>query len=304
MNSCVCGEEGGRPFDVSEHYFGLGHEFTYLECDHCGSVRIETIPSSLGAFYPDNYYSFSEAKTGWRVGLQRAAMLFAVSTPWPRLPWIHFSWASVVQSIGISRSDRLLDVGSGAYGMAARLRDVGHRNALGVDPFVSHDIHDRYGLATRKAHLSDIDGEWDLITFNHSLEHVPDPVKELRLAKSFLSREGRIVVRLPLASYAYKEYGRYYYGLDAPRHLFLPTEKGFRELAYRAGLSVSKVTYDSHYMQFFHSENYRQGITLVSAESRYWELITRRERRRLMNRACQLNRINQGDQAIFFLSPA
>jgi SAM-dependent methyltransferase len=302
MAKCICGVDGGLPFTVSERQFGLGSEFTYLACAACGSLRIKGIPPDLGRYYPQNYYSFAKIDGGWRDHLQPVAMRFALRFATPRLPWLHFPWASIVQRIGISRSERVLDVGSGVDGMAAKLRACEYRKVLGIDPFIERDVHDEYGVAVKKAYLSEVDGAWDLIVFNHSLEHVPDPIKELSAAKLLLSPNGRIVVRIPIVAWAYREYGSFWYGLDAPRHLFIPTEHGFGLLVERVGMHVAKVVYDSTYLQFWCSENYQKGINLVSIGPHYWELITRSERRRMARRAARLNQLHEGDQAIFFLT--
>ena len=302
MTNCICGTSSGRPFAVSEHHFGLGDQFTYLECETCGSLRIQTIPPDLVRFYPRNYYSFCDSDRGWRDGLQPAAMRFALQFAVPALPWVYFPWASIVQKMDISRADRVLDVGSGVNGMTVNLRAAGHQKALGIDPFVPYEVQDGYGLAVRKAHLSEMDGPWDIIAFNHSLEHVMDPSQELRIAKSLLSPNGRIIVRTPVAAWACREYGSCWYQLDAPRHLLIPTERGFRLLATRIGMRVTKVIYDSNYMQFWHSENYRKGISLVSGSPHYWGVRMRSQRFRMTRRAARLNRSNEGDQAAFFLT--
>jgi hypothetical protein len=181
---------------------------------------------------------------------------------------------------------------------------AGHRKTLGVDPFIGADVVDKSGTYIQKAFLRDIPGQWDVITFNHSLEHVCNPLEELNNAKRLLADRGRIVVRIPVVAYAYREYGENWYQIDAPRHLFVPTETGFRILCHQAGLSVVKIVYDSDYLQFWQSENYRSGKMMAKLGSpEYWGGITRSERRKLNRRAEELNQAHEGDQAMFVLTP-
>ena len=304
MTICICGAGGGKPFTVAERMLGLGDEFTYLECPECGSLRIGAVPMDLGRYYPSNYYSFAPPAGGLRTLAKNAAMTLALSALYPDVSELRFPWARVVQRLGITRGDRVLDVGSGANGMATQLRAAGHRLALGIDPFIAADVRDENGIAVRKAFLAEMEPAWDLIAFNHSLEHVPDPLKDLSTAAKLLASGGRIVVRIPVAAYAWREYGPFWFQIDAPRHLFVPTERGFNRLAPRCGLQVTRVVYDSEYKQFWHSEQYRRGLSLVAVAAHHRELITRSQRRQMIRRARELNRSGQGDQAAFFLGAA
>jgi SAM-dependent methyltransferase len=300
--ACVCGKSEARSFVAVERQLGLGDEFEYLECASCGSLRIATIPANLSRYYPSDYYSF-RSTLPWRERLQPLALAVGLWFPFIRLSRVHFHLPTAAQAIGFSRRDRVLDVGSGIHGMSAQLRAIGFRNAMGLDPFVAEDIKDKHGLAVKKAFLSEITEHWDKITFNHSLEHVPDPLADLRTANSLLAPGGQIVVRIPVAAWAYAEYGPNWAQLDAPRHLFVPSERGFRALAERAGMRVTRVLYDSADMQFWGSEAYRRNESLMKAQANFWQHHSRRDRNRMLRRADELNRKGEGDQAAFFLAP-
>ena len=301
MRDCFCGESEARSSKVAERHFGVGEEFEYLECANCGSIRIATVPADLSRYYPPDYYSL-RSTLSWRDRLQPIALALSLMLPFVRISRTHFPLPSAVKDIGFSRRARILDVGSGAHGMAAQLRAVGFRHAMGLDPFVVADIKDKHGIAVKKSFLSEMTEEWDQIVFNHSLEHVPDPVAELSKAKSLLSPGGRIVVRIPVVSWAYSEFGPCWFQLDSPRHLFVPTERGFRILAERVGLRVTKVLYDSIDAQFWVSEAYRRNESFVTAEATFWNRYSRSDRKRMQRRADDLNRKGEGDQAVFFCS--
>lgn len=224
----------------------------------------------------------------------------------PRLPKIHFHWASVVQAARIRRTEEVLDVGSGVQGMAVALWQAGHRRVVGIDPFIEKDIREPdFGIILKK-HLSDVSELQDVVAFNHSLEHVEDPLAELARARGLLRPRdsSRVVVAIPVVAEAYRKYKNFWVRLEAPRHLFIPTRLGFERLALRAGLRVSAAVYDSDYTQFWQSELYQEGRPEVPLGGElYWTLITRAERRRLGRRARRLNRAREGDSAIFVLRP-
>src|SRR6185369_3591426 len=107
--------------------------------------------------------------------------------------------------------------------------------------------------------------------FNHSFEHMEEPVKALVLARERLAPHGAVVLRTPVAGRAaWREYGVDWVQLDAPRHFFLPTEDGMRGLARAAGFKVERVLYDSTGLQFWGSEQYRRGIALVDKAQAGW----------------------------------
>jgi hypothetical protein len=87
-----------------------------------------------------------------------------------------------------------------------------------------------------------------------------------------------------------------WYGVDAPRHVFVHTDAGLRVLAGRAGLAVTGVFYDSSEAQFVATETYRRGPGGPP--------VSDAEVREFRRRAEELNRSGQGDQAGFFLRRA
>lgn len=99
------------------------------------------------------------------------------------------------------RSGRLLDVGCGAGQLIEVARERGW-DATGIEP---SQAAARY--ATSEVGLDVICGylteesfpakSFDAITINHSLEHMPDPLTTLRIARAFLKDDGRLVVGVP-----------------------------------------------------------------------------------------------------------
>ncbi len=174
----------------------------------------------------------------------------------------------------------------------------------GVDPFLSETTTTRHGALLRKGYLDDVPDRFDLVMFHHSLEHVPDPLSELRAAADRLERGGRCLVRIPTpSSEAWDEYGADWVQLDAPRHLTLISRQGMAILANAAGLTIEATEDDSEGWSFLASALYRRGVPLKDQKDRsVWfspEEIAAAERH-----AKKVNQDGRGDQTAFVLRRA
>jgi SAM-dependent methyltransferase len=197
---------------------------------------------------------------------------------------------------------QILDVGCGAGRLVLDLRAAGFR-ATGIDRFAP-EISDSMGLAVRQGELQDVSEQFDCVMFNHSLEHIADQVETLRMALSKVRANGSCIVRIPIAGWAWKEYGTDWVHLDAPRHLCVHTERSFRLAAGQAGFAVSETVYDSNDFLFWGSELYRRNVPLEDARYRLSDYFSKDCMKKFRRRALELNRQGQGDQAMFFLRRA
>jgi SAM-dependent methyltransferase len=103
---------------------------------------------------------------------------------------------------------------------------------------------------------------------HHSLEHMFEPKKVLQQAQKILRPGGRLLVRIPvMGNYGWKKYGTYWCGLDAPRHIFIPTEKALRLMLPVVGFQIEQFIYDSTDYVIWSSEQYKMGIPLHDPKS-------------------------------------
>jgi predicted SAM-dependent methyltransferase len=142
--------------------------------------------------------------------------------------------------------------------------------------------------------------------FNHSLEHVFEPARSLLGAAKVLKANGSLVVRIPVVNYAWDYYREYWVGLDAPRHLAIPTERGMQRLAQRCGFRIGAVRYDSDESQFEVSERYQRGQTIAGQSFSHPAVMIGRKVLNIprMIRAERLNATGRGDRAAFVLKSA
>lgn len=306
----VCGSLG--PFKqhlAREMLFGTREEFEYVECTSCGSLQIREIPdaSVLTRHYPDTYYSFNANATGPRLWLytQRDRHLIGRWSPVGRFVdrYRQDTTLPLLVEAGIRPTDRILDVGCGRGHLLDRLARLGFEKASGADPFIAEDLQTPAGVRIQKSMLEQVEGEFDVVMFHHSLEHVPDPTADLASARARLRPGGLCIVRLPTTdSDGWSRHGVHWSSLDPPRHLVLPSREGMKSMANRAGLDYVDTIDDSYGGQYLISELYARDISASDPEAN--TTFGKSDHQRFAELADVSNRTSRGDQAMFvFRSP-
>jgi SAM-dependent methyltransferase len=83
--------------------------------------------------------------------------------------------------------------------------------------------------------------KFDLITANHVIEHVPDPIRTLSVMRELLAPGGLIWIGVPNAAYPIaKALKGYWHSNDLPLHLMQFSPSSISEAGRRAGLRVRK----------------------------------------------------------------
>jgi len=313
----LCGSAGPhRTIEVREMMFGTQEPFAYYLCAECETLQLVDLleGDDLMRHYPPSYHSRNAGPAGilrWAITQQDHFKLRTggrlvgalVTRPLPDGIIRTLTGGDVVNmfaQLAISRDARILDVGCGAGALLDRLARVGFTNLFGVDPFIAADGQTPFGVPLMKRDLSEVMEQFDLIMLNHSLEHVPDPIATLKIAREKLAVEGVCLARVPTtSSEAWDTYRADWVQIDAPRHTVIHSRRGMELGAQRAGLRVEQTFDDSNLGQFMGSEAYRRGVAVTDPRilrmfgpKRIWEW---------EKRAVQLNRVSRGDQTGFVL---
>ncbi len=289
--------------------FRSREEFLYDRCSACDSLQIARIPDDeeLSRHYPSNYYSISVEARG-KKGLRRALkayltaerdradfgrsllvgrLLIAIK-PEPTMVWI-------VREAGVRPDQAILDVGSGSGELLDRLARLGFRRLSGCDPFLAADVTTGEGVPLRKCGLDEMDGPFDVILFNQSFEHLPDPQAALRTARGKLSPNGLCIIRIPTPdSDAFAQYGTNWAQWDAPRHLTLMSRKGFSILAADCGFTLRAITDVGYAWSLMSSELYARGDHTGPGEG-YSAHFSRREMASFRRKSMAANAAGRGD---------
>jgi SAM-dependent methyltransferase len=281
----ICGSATGVTHHAREMMFGRREPFTYFECHGCGCVQLADPPADLAPYYPPNYLNHESHNIrldnspsgvrGWVADRRNEAQLLGRGGPWRALaalrprPDIRPLPAFLSRVPELRFRSRIVDVGCGWARLLHTLAAVGFRDLTGVDPYLRADSRPSAALRLVKGTVHTLTGgPYDLILFNHVLEHVADPVADLTAARRLLAPGGVCVVRVPTASSAvWKTYGTDWVELDAPRHLFVFSHDSLRRTAETAGLRLTNLVSDSEGFGYWGSELYRRDLSLMDPET-------------------------------------
>lgn len=213
---------------------GIPGEFVVHICGWCRSGR--TLPyvaaECLGELYPPSYNAFA---------LPANLVLRAAATALFRWRYWRGLRRPPLAELSPLRPGRLLDVGSGRGDLGLVLGEHGWR-VTGIEPSrEACDEANARGAPTLHGTLatvsSRLDADFNAVHFQHSLEHVAEPLDDLNLARKQLLPGGLLLVSLPnFGSWQARRFGSDWFHLDLPRHRSHFTARGIDLLLRRAGL--------------------------------------------------------------------
>ena len=298
--------------DVREMYFGTREVFEYLECSNCGCLQLLNPPNDYSSHYPKDYFTFQQKHEGNIKSLlnrfrDKAAM--GEKSFLGNILYKKFGEPTYISRLKIAEvgsKDSILDVGCGKGILLHKMKESGFENVLGIDPFIDETISYPNGLKIIKKNFNELEGKFDLIMFNHSFEHMENPLQVMKKSNELLKLNKTLLIRIPVAdSYAFKHYKENWCSLDAPRHLFLHTKKSIKILAEQSGFEVKKISYDSRSWQLWGSEQYNINISLLDDRSYYISpknsIFTKNQIDEFEKKTIDLNKNGEGDQAEFYL---
>lgn len=198
------------------------------QCQHC-FLNPQPSWSDLGEYYHSGYQSY-ESTHGVGESLEKAVESARMSGSY--------------RHVSIHSGLKVLDVGSGGGSFLCVAKALG-AEVMGVEPS-SHGVNSAKSLglevfegtleefAAGKPHL-----RFDLITFSHVVEHLPDPIGTIALAATLLAAGGRIWVAIPNGACRFARLLEWrWHSTDLPLHLHHFSPNSLRVLADRADVSL------------------------------------------------------------------
>jgi len=119
----------------------------------------------------------------------------------------------------------IVDIGCGKGDYLEMMQHMGWK-VLGIEPYsVIAGITENKGIPIFKGTLSEArlpDSFADQVTMNHVIEHLHDPISELKECLRILKPAGRLVIRTPNTdSLGHRIFNKHWLALEVPRHLYL-----------------------------------------------------------------------------------
>ncbi len=218
---------------------GTPGDYSVAVCPACGSGRTLPLVSSdkLGAFYPAEYNAYA---------LPENLALRCLATA--LFEW-RYRRALRTEPLGVLAErapGRLLDVGSGRGDLGVVLGRSGWR-VTGLEPSPEAVAQARKrGVESEEGTLTEgplRESGYDVVVFNHSVEHVVEPFEDLSMAHELLQAGGLVVISLPnFGSWQARRFGSRWFHLDLPRHRTHFTEGGLDTLLRRTGFARIRTT--------------------------------------------------------------
>ena len=161
-----------------------------------------------------------------------------------------------------SSSKSVLDFGAGT-GDFLKICKNNNWQVLGIEPSAeARENAVKKGVHLKENLLDITNQKFDVITLWHVLEHVENLKSTIKVLKSLLQPEGRIVVAVPnYKSYDAAFYKEHWAAYDVPRHLWHFSQKAIHKLFLEAEMIVEEtlpMKFDSYYVSLL-SEKYKTG---------------------------------------------
>jgi SAM-dependent methyltransferase len=300
-NVCrICGSTDlAEPIRLRESMFGTGETFPYHQCNDCKCLQIVDRPGSMEQYYPSTYYSYSIAEPGLRHRIRSFLAYYGPAWLFAGRDWWENPDRKSLRDAHITRSSRILDLGCGSGNFTASLKDIGFRNVIGADPFIPGDTVHPNGVRILRKEASEIDGEFDLVMMQASLEHVWDQHGITQEVARLLAPGGQCMVNIPtLDSWGWESYGEDWVHLDPPRHFYIYSRAGITRLLASAGLEVTSIVDCASAFGILASEKIRRGLPQVdpaTGQHDYERVLPADVIASASARALQVNREKRGD---------
>jgi SAM-dependent methyltransferase len=215
---------------------GVPGTFDVHVCTACASGLTTPLVElgELDRFYPSEYGAFD---------LPTHPALRAAATTLFRFRYRRALRRLPLNVLRDRPSGRLLDVGSGRGDLGVIAKELGWKTT-GLEPSADAAAAARSrGVRTEVGTLAtaELESPYDVVVFQHSLEHVVDPLADLRRAGELLERGGAVLVTVPnFGSWQARRFGDAWFHLDLPRHRAHFTTVGLLRLLERAGFADAR----------------------------------------------------------------
>jgi SAM-dependent methyltransferase len=244
----ICGADRGITLlESNDVWLGFPGKFAVVRCECCGFVQSwpEMSVGEIAGYYPTSYYgevpqALPPADRDGIVAL--GIRLFHQLQAGARRSRLALYTKPSVLDLALphaSGTGRLLDVGAGWGRFLAGAKAMGWQvEGLDFSPEIRR-VGDALGIKVYQGELREHAGtlgRYELISFNHVLEHLLDPVETLALARTLLAPEGVVRIQVPLWRPGFVHiFGRYWFPLELPRHRWHFRVRDIEAMARLAG---------------------------------------------------------------------
>ncbi len=265
-------------FVAHDLMFHLPGNFRINTCLNCGLTFIGNAPKpeDLEKYYPKmRYYSYRDQEEGGFFGALRSYLLQHYYKPTLLSRFISIVIHNVPAIPTYHMNGKIFDIGCGTGGTLIALRKLGWET-YGVDIDTktikiakTNGVEHAY-VGTYQKLASFPDNFFDAVRLYHVIEHLYHPGDCLRLIRKKLKKNGELIIGTPNSdSLVSKIFGKFWYNLDAPRHLVLFNPKNLELAVRKYGFSVQKTEFCSAggilgSLGYFFSEKFQRNVSFLA----------------------------------------
>lgn len=254
MNSTECPvcKNGLSVLFKTIDYACTREEFTIFKCASCNLLVTGLDPD----IQLTNYYNFPEYYSHITKGKGLIAALY------DSVKVITLNSKQRLIRKNTINTGTILDIGCGTGDFLKKMKDNGW-TVEGTEPNEAANKNAEVRLSQKiYTNLEQINQKYDVITLWHVLEHIPNTSHTFDQILSCLKPSGLLVIAVPNhESFDSKYYGKFWAGLDVPRHLWHFSKESIFKLADQKNINIKDVRpmfFDSYYVSLL-SEKYQQG---------------------------------------------
>lgn len=247
----------------------IGGDYFVVKCLACGLMRTDPRPdfNSIGKFYPENYapYKNLSFKKSKKTGILKTIVDFIFRFNDNLLP--------------LSPPGKLLEVGcaSGVY-LNDRLLDGWQVEGVEFSESAVN-VAREHGMRVHHGQIKDIQLEnapYDIVVAQMVLEHLYNPVAELKEWRKLIKPGGKLVISVPnINSLDFYLFKQYWYGLQLPTHLFHFTPQTLTNVLLNSGWRVVRISHQRTLASYIGSLGiYLEQRTRFSRTGRYLKDLT------------------------------
>jgi 2-polyprenyl-3-methyl-5-hydroxy-6-metoxy-1,4-benzoquinol methylase len=274
----VCGHGGNIWTEKAKDYVThIPASWIFRQCSHCKSLWQDpcTVGEDIGKMYPDNYgftrsvisdLKWKGFKHSIKAGIlaggfgysdssltASSSMGFCAGKFIGKFSISKLQVGRMIRFLDSQPGGRLLDVGCGNGSFLKLMNRLGSESE-GIEPDPkAAQVAKASGLKVMEGFLESADlppAYYDAITLSHVMEHFQQPQVALQKISKCLKPGGVFVSISPNpVGLMSKIYHDKWYQLDAPRHLVIPSPKGYELLCGKFGLKANCWT--SHQTTFW-----------------------------------------------------
>ncbi|WP_174275095.1 class I SAM-dependent methyltransferase [Sphingomonas bacterium] len=251
-SDCIlCGNDSRLLHDgLRDPLFGAPGTWSIRQCASAdcrlGWVDPRPLPDQVGKLY-ESYYTHAEDGAVDEQNYYGGGLKKIVKSVLARLLfWRRPAYQTDLLHLQGMIPGRLLEIGCGSGSFLAAAARAGWA-AFGID-FDRKAVEAARSIPGVRAEMGDLldqgfpAASFDAIVMNNVIEHVSDPIATVGECHRLLRPGGRLVLITPnIGSLGHGVFGRYWRGLEQPRHLFLFNIATLKALARRAGFGRAVV---------------------------------------------------------------